>query len=69
MSYLPVTGGGDKGGGGATVLHIGNGDPRKMSPVDRAQDFARGIARKDQKTPVVPSKNFNPFFFPLAGQA
>ncbi len=66
MSYPRVAGAGG-GGGSATVLHIGNGDPRKMTPVERAQDFARGIARKDQKTPVAPSKSFNPFFFPLAG--
>jgi hypothetical protein len=41
-------------------------DPRKLNPRARALDYARGIARRDQDTPIEPDPTFDPFLFSIA---
>ena len=40
-------------------------DPLSLSSEERALDYARGIARRDQATPIKPVKGFDPFLFPV----
>ncbi len=40
-------------------------DPRGLSSEARALDYARGIARRDQATPIKPDRRFDPFLFPV----